>query len=122
MQDPPNRTRPPRRLTMVPDADPRGAPTRCGHPAGTVVPASLAAVSPTAATLAPAVAHSVTPIGPEAAQRRDAVEDGSLVTEYGLLAVVAATIAGAVISWASNGALVTLFNALLRQARSLVGA
>ncbi len=49
-------------------------------------------------------------------------EDGSLVTEYGLLAVVAATLAGAVISWASNGALVTLFNALLRQARALVGA
>jgi hypothetical protein len=51
-----------------------------------------------------------------------ASEDGSLVTEYGLLAVVAATLAGAVISWASNGALVTLFNALLRQARALVGA
>lgn len=51
-----------------------------------------------------------------------AAEDGSLVTEYGLLAVVAATIAGAVIAWASNGALTTLFNALLQQARSLVGA
>jgi hypothetical protein len=51
-----------------------------------------------------------------------ASEDGSLVTEYGLLAVVAATIAGVVISWASNGALVTLFNALLRHARGLVGA
>jgi Flp pilus assembly pilin Flp len=49
-------------------------------------------------------------------------DDGSLVTEYGLLAVVAATIAGVVIQWASGGALVTLFNALLRQARSLVGA
>ena len=49
-------------------------------------------------------------------------EDGSLVTEYGLLAVVAATIAGVVIAWSSNGALVTLFNALLRHARSLVGA
>jgi Flp pilus assembly pilin Flp len=49
-------------------------------------------------------------------------EEGSLVTEYGLLAVVAATIAGAVISWASNGALVTLFNALLRHARGIVGA
>jgi Flp pilus assembly pilin Flp len=49
-------------------------------------------------------------------------EDGSLVTEYGLLAVVAATIAGVVIQWASGGALVTLFNALLRHARGLVGA
>ena len=49
-------------------------------------------------------------------------EDGSLVTECGLLAVVAATVAGVVIQWASGGALVTLFNALLRHARSLVGA
>lgn len=49
-------------------------------------------------------------------------EEGSLVTEYGLLAVVAATVAGVVIQWASGGALVTLFNALLRHARSLVGA
>lgn len=49
-------------------------------------------------------------------------EDGSLVTEYGLLAVVAATISGVVIQWATGGALVTLFNALLQQARSLVGA
>lgn len=49
-------------------------------------------------------------------------EDGSLVTEYGLLAVVAATVAGVIIAWASNGALVSLFNALLRHARSLVGA
>lgn len=49
-------------------------------------------------------------------------QEGSLVTEYGLLAVVAATVAGVVIAWASNGALVTLFNALLRHARGLVGA
>jgi hypothetical protein len=49
-------------------------------------------------------------------------QDGSLVTEYGLLAVVAATVAGVLIQWASNGALVSLFNALLEHARSLVGA
>ena len=49
-------------------------------------------------------------------------EGGSLVTEYGLIAVVAATVAGVIIQWASGGALVTLFNALLRQARELVGA
>lgn len=49
-------------------------------------------------------------------------EDGSLVTEYGLLAIVAATVAAAVIQWASDGALSTLFNALLRQARDIVGA
>jgi len=57
----------------------------------------------------------------EISRRRDD-EDGSLVTEYGLLVVVAATVAGVIIQWASGGALVTLFNALLRQARGLVGA
>ncbi len=60
--------------------------------------------------------------GAAVAHRARLDERGSLVTEYGLLAVVAATIAGVVMAWASNGALVTLFNALLRHARSLVGA
>ena len=49
-------------------------------------------------------------------------EDGSLVTEYGLLAVVAATIAGVLIQWATGGAVVNLFNALVDRARELVGA
>lgn len=49
-------------------------------------------------------------------------EGGSLITEYGLLVVVMATIVGVIVQWASGGALVTLFNALLRQARELVGA
>ncbi|MEX2324930.1 MAG: hypothetical protein WD576_04205 [Nitriliruptoraceae bacterium] len=49
-------------------------------------------------------------------------EAGSLVTEYGLLVVVAATVAGVIVQWATGGAIVSLFNALLDQARSLVGA
>lgn len=49
-------------------------------------------------------------------------EDGSLVTEYGLLAVVAATIAGVLIQWATGGAVINLFNALIDRARELVGA
>ena len=49
-------------------------------------------------------------------------EDGSLVTEYGLLAVVAATVAGVLIQWATGGAVVNLFNALVDRARELVGA
>lgn len=70
-------------------------------------------------------ALSTVPIDPEGSRNRTVPidpEEGSLVTEYGLLAVVAATVAGVVIQWASGGALVTLFNALLRHARSLVGA
>jgi hypothetical protein len=49
-------------------------------------------------------------------------DDGSLVTEYGLLAVVAATVAGVLIQWATGGAVVNLFNALIDRARELVGA
>lgn len=64
-----------------------------------------------------ATAPSTTPSPPDASG-----EDGSVVTEYGLLALVAATVAAAVIEWASDGAMSTLFNALLRQARDIVGA
>jgi len=49
-------------------------------------------------------------------------QTGSLVTEYGLLAVVAATIAGVLIQWATGGAVINLFNALVDRARELVGA
>jgi hypothetical protein len=52
----------------------------------------------------------------------DPSDEGSLVTEYGLLAVVAATVAGVLIQWATGGAVVNLFNALVDRARELVGA
>jgi Flp pilus assembly pilin Flp len=109
-------------LTDRPDGVGSLARARASHPAGT---ARLAPPPP------PVVAASVvaeardigdTSRGVAVPAGRLAEEDGSLVTEYGLLAVVAATIAGVVMTWASGGALVTLFNALLRQARSLVGA
>lgn len=64
----------------------------------------------------------MSPIDLNHLSHRLADEDGSLVTEYGLLAIVAATIAGMVIQWASGGAIVELFNALLSSARKLVGA
>lgn len=47
-------------------------------------------------------------------------EDGSLVAEYGLLAVVAATMAGVLIMWSRGDALTGFFTALLDHARSLV--
>jgi hypothetical protein len=65
----------------------------------------------------PAVAATVTPIDEVA---RDGGEEGSLVAEYGLLAVVAATVAGVLITWASSGALASFFGQLLEHARSLV--
>ncbi len=48
-------------------------------------------------------------------------EEGSLVAEYGLLAVLAATIAGLAIKWASGGAIFGLLDAVLTRARVLVG-
>jgi len=75
----------------------------------------------TASTASTGRLAEVVDLPTEIARRRDD-EEGSLVAEYGLLAVVAATVAGVIIQWASGGALVTLFNALLRQARALVGA
>ena len=52
----------------------------------------------------------------------DSAEDGSLVSEYGLIAVLGATITGVAISWAKGGAIATLLNVILRQVRALVGA
>jgi len=59
---------------------------------------------------------------PETGPPETGPEEGSLVTEYGLLAVVAATIAGVLIQWATGGAVINLFNALVDRARELVGA
>jgi Flp pilus assembly pilin Flp len=50
----------------------------------------------------------------------DEGEDGSLVAEYGLLAVVAATLCGVLILWARGDALSSFFTALLDHARSIV--
>lgn len=49
-------------------------------------------------------------------------EDGSLVTEYGLLAVLGATITGLAIKWAAGGAIWELFAAVLDRAKAIVGA
>ncbi len=107
------------------------------HPLASVERARAVAQHPatgTSAARSPATSPATSPAAgtaPAAGQREHVTlqavpdrtgEDGSLVTEYGLLAVVAATVAGVVIQWASNGALVDLFNALLEHARSLVGA
>jgi len=49
-------------------------------------------------------------------------EEGSLVTEYGLVAVLGATIVGLAVRWASDGAITELLGALLARVRELVGA
>ncbi len=52
----------------------------------------------------------------------DGAEDGSMVSEYGLVAVLGATIAGLAISWARGGAITSLLSAVMRQLRAVVGA
>lgn len=47
-------------------------------------------------------------------------EDGSMVSEYGLVAVLGATIAGLAISWAKGGAVASLLAAVLAQLRTVV--
>ena len=49
-------------------------------------------------------------------------DDGSLVTEYGLIAIVGATIASLVMAWASGGAIWSLFDAVADHVRTLLGA
>lgn len=48
-------------------------------------------------------------------------EEGSLVAEYGLIAVVGATIAGLAMKWASGGAIWELFGAILDRVRVVIG-
>lgn len=48
-------------------------------------------------------------------------ESGSLVTEYGLIAIVGATLAGLAIRWASDGAVLELFEAIMGRIQSIVG-
>lgn len=57
-----------------------------------------------------------------AGQPEDRGEEGSLVAEYGLIAIVAATIASLVVKWASGGAVWELFGAVLDKVRVLLGA
>lgn len=49
-------------------------------------------------------------------------EDGSLVAEYGLVAVAGATACGALITFAGGNYISTFFTGLLDAARSIVGA
>jgi hypothetical protein len=105
-------------------------PAGTAHPASPIPPGAVVApvVAPPVLTLVPAVpsppavVRTVTPAVTTVDAPTDAPsgEDGSLVAEYGLLAVVAATVAGVLISWASSGALATFFGQLLQHARSLV--
>lgn len=49
-------------------------------------------------------------------------EDGSMVSEYGLVAVLGATIVGVAISWAQGGAITGFLAAILRSLRAVVAA
>ena len=49
-------------------------------------------------------------------------EEGSLVTEYGLIAIVGATIASLVIKWAAGGAIWQLFDMVTQRVQVILGA
>ncbi len=49
-------------------------------------------------------------------------QDGSLVTEYGLIAIVGATIASLVVKWATGGAIWKLFDAVMEKVRVILGS
>ena len=49
-------------------------------------------------------------------------ETGSVITEYGLIAILGATIASIVVKWATGGAIFELFGAVAAKVRSLLGA
>lgn len=49
-------------------------------------------------------------------------EDGSVVAEYGLIAIVGATIASLAVKWATGGAIWQLFDAVMAKVRVLLGA
>lgn len=53
--------------------------------------------------------------------RRLAGEAGSVATEYGLLAVVAATIVAVVLEWATTGGISGLLDRVLARVSTLVG-
>jgi Flp pilus assembly pilin Flp len=115
-------TRPP--LTAVPGHPGATATT---HPAGTARRGRLRLVPcvrdrETATDVATTPGGTTSPDPTGAAVTGGVDEDGSLVAEYGLLAVVAATVAGVLITWARGGALAGFFDALLSSARGLVGA
>lgn len=104
-------------------------PTDATDPTDTNDP--TAATDPTAAADPAAAADPTRPMGPTHrvpparatdAELLPAGQDGSLLAEYGLIAVVAAAIAGVLISWASGGAIADLFDALLSSARGLAGS
>lgn len=56
---------------------------------------------------------------PVAGRLRD--EHGSVATEYGLLAIVAATIVAVVLQWATDGGIAGLLDRVLARVATLVG-
>lgn len=80
---------------------------------------SRAGLTPAAQT-----AEKENPMNPSqhVADSADHGDDGSMVAEYGLVAVVGATIAALAINWATNGNIFDLFSAVLEKVKVLVGA
>lgn len=59
--------------------------------------------------------------GAVGSRARVASQDGSVATEYGLLAVVAATIVSVLLEWATSGGITALLTSILARVSELVG-
>lgn len=88
----------------------------------------LAAVDPTApsassssAGVRSATTALVPASRPSADRSRWHAQDGSVATEYGLLAVVAATIVSVILEWATGGGITDLLTAVMDRVSELVG-
>lgn len=107
---------------LVGSTDPRGnsgCPASPAHDVGTVDPAV-----PTGSA-GPTWPDDERPGDSTASGGRLSVDlrsqDGSVATEYGLLAVVAATIVSVMLDWATSGGITSLLQSIMARVASLVG-
>lgn len=112
------RTIPPRALDSTGQGTPTPAAPARRHP----VPLPPAGRPARASTHEPRPepARSVSTRGMDDAAPA-AHEDGSIATEYGLLAVVAATIVSVMLEWATSGGITALLASIMARVASLVG-
>ncbi|MBY5161786.1 hypothetical protein [Salsipaludibacter albus] len=100
-----------------PLADPSAGAGRQPVPARVI---ELRHRSPTRGDHPAASSEPTTSDGTTAAGRASS-EDGSVATEYGLLAVVAATIVSVLLEWATSGGISALLGSILDRVSDLVG-
>ncbi len=91
-------------------------------PTTSPVPAAPVAPRPRRPDGVDRVASAPEDVGrPSTAVGEPTSEDGSVATEYGLLAVVAATIVSVMLEWATGGGITSLLQAVMGRVSEVVG-